>query len=163
MTSFVFKYKLTNKNQTVEQFTCEVATKGEANALNHIVESVVNELYPLSDGYLFLSGIVYGGVNVTGYKPLSMITAYKKLFMDDVHRNVAHKWVLGNVYMMTLHWAKGRVLASQERYDALAAYCNFVGVDFDKTFNDALKRIDQKYVEGYRYKDAGWDKPVIEG
>ena len=164
MTSFIFKYKLTNKNQTVEQFTCEVATKGEANALNHIVESVVNEIYPLSDGYRFLSGIVYGGVNVTGYKPLSMITAYKKLFIDNkVHRNVAHKWAFENVYMMTRHWAKGRVQASQERYDALAAYCNFVGVDFDKTYNEALKRIDQKYVEGYRYKEAGWDKPVIEG
>ena len=79
MTSFKFEYKLINKHQIVEQFACEVATKGEANALNHIVESVVNEIYPLSDGYRFLSGIVYGGVNVTGYKPLSMITAYKKI------------------------------------------------------------------------------------
>ena len=56
MTSFKFEYKLINKHQIVEQFACEVATKGEANALNHIVESVVNELYPLSDGYRFLSG-----------------------------------------------------------------------------------------------------------
>ncbi len=71
MMSFKFEYKLINKHQIVEQFTCEVATKGEANALNHIVESVVNEIYPLSDGYQFLRGIVYGGgVNVTGYKPL---------------------------------------------------------------------------------------------